>query len=191
VEGVPWSRDQNAIVFHGSLRFEPAIQLRSDQIRYGKPPCPRGCRASVHGHGSYSRHARCSGQEQIKIPRYICRGCGQTISILPNHLLPYRHVHTARFEAFADRQAGVGQGPDPPPDAPEAGTLRRAWARFSQRVGTLRDCFGQLMASGVKSPSDLWIALRQAKQSLNGILLFLAHSHKTSLLGDYRCLRPG
>lgn len=113
------------------------------------------------------------------------------MSILPNHLLPYRHVHTARFEAFADRQAGVGQGPDPPPDKPEAGALRRGWARFSHRGGTLRDYFGQLIAPGVTIPSELWIALRQAKQSLNGILLFLAEAHKASLLGDYRCLRPG
>jgi hypothetical protein len=113
------------------------------------------------------------------------------MSILPNHLLPYRHVHTARFEAFADRQAGVGQGPYPPPDKPEAGALLRGWARFSHRVGTLRDYFGQLIAPGVTIPSELWIALRQAKQSLNGILLFLAETHKASLLGDYRCLRPG
>jgi len=143
----------------------------------------------MHGHGSYSRYADCASQERIKVWRFLCTGCGRTISVLPNHLLPYRHVHTARFEAFADRQAGVGQGPDPPPDTPEAGALRRGWARFSHRVGTLRDYFGQLIASGAKSPSELWIALRQAKQSLNGILLFLADAHKASLLGDYRCLR--
>jgi len=145
----------------------------------------------VHRHGSYSRFDGYSSQELIKVLRFLCTGCGQTISVLPNHLLPYRHVHTDRFEAFADRQAGVGQGPDPPPDKPEAGALRRGWARFSQRVGTLRDYFGQLIAPGVTIPSELWIALRQAKQSLNQILLFLAEAHKASLLGDYRCLRPG
>ena len=127
----------------------------------------------------------------IEILRFLCVGCGKTLSILPNDLLPYRHLDTTRLEKFADRQAGVGPGPDPPPDQPEAGALRRGWARFSHRVGALRDCFGQLIAPGVTVPSELWIALRQAKQSLNGILLFLAHSHKTSLLGDYRCLRPG
>lgn len=111
--------------------------------------------------------------------------------MLLDHLLPYWYLSVERLESFADRKAGVGQGPDPPPDAPEAAALRRAWARFSQRVGTLRDCFGQLIASGVDLPKDLWIALRTAKQSLSGILLFLAQSHNTSLLGDYRCLRPG
>lgn len=144
----------------------------------------------MHRHGSYSRYDGYSNQELIKVLRFLCTGCGQTISVLPNHLLPYRHVHVARFEAFANRQAGVGQGPDPPPDKPEAGALRRGWARFSQRVGTLRDYFGQLIAPGVRIPNELWIALRQAKQSLNGILLFLAGAHKASLLGDYRCLRP-
>ena len=127
----------------------------------------------------------------IRILRFLCVGCGKTLSILPNHLLPYRHLHTTRLEKFADRQAGVGQGPDPPPDKPEAGALRRGWARFSHRVGTLRDYFGQLMAPGITVPNELWIALRQAKQSLQGILLFLAEAHKASLLGDYHCLRPG
>ena len=144
----------------------------------------------MHGHGSYFRYAGCSSQERIRILRFRCASCGQTVSVLPNHLLPYRHVHTDRFEAFADRQAGVGQGPDPPPDKAEAGALRRSWARFSGRVGTLRDYFGQLIAPGVTNPKELWIALRQAKQSLNEILLFLAQAHKASLLGEYRCLRP-
>ncbi len=38
--------------------------------------------------------------------------------MLPGHLLPYRHVHLSRFEAFANRRAGVGQGPDPRPTGP-------------------------------------------------------------------------
>lgn len=113
-----------------------------------------------------------------------------TISILPDYLLPYRHIHVSRFEAFADRQAGVDQKPDPPPDGPDAAALRRAWTRFAMRFAALRFCFGQLIASRVNDQAQLWIAMRQAKQSLAGILLFLARSHNTSLLGDYRCLRP-
>lgn len=113
-----------------------------------------------------------------------------TISILPAHLFPYRHIHVQRFEAFADRQAGVGQEPDPPPDGLEAAALHRAWARFAMRLAALRSCFGQLIASGVNDQAQLWIAMRQAKQSLAGILLFLTRSHNTSLLGDYLCLRP-
>lgn len=124
------------------------------------------------------------------VPRFLCSSCRLTISILPAYLLPYRHIHVSRFEAFADRQAGVGQKPDPPPDEPDATALRRAWARFAMRLAALRFCFGQLIASGVNDQAQLWIAMRQAKQSLAGILLFLARSHNTSLLGDYLCLRP-
>lgn len=122
--------------------------------------------------------------------RFLCPACLKTVSVLPSRLLPYRHVHVARFEAFADRQAEVGQGPDPPPGAPEAAALLRAWARFAERIDALRGCFGQLIASGVRDAKHLWSAMRQAKQSLGGILLFLARSHNTSLLADYQCLRP-
>ena len=114
----------------------------------------------------------------------------KTISILPDHLLPYWRIAVERLERFADFQAGIGKSLDPPPTAPEAAAMRRAWDRFAQRADTLRDCFGQLIASGIHLPKDLWIALRRAKQSLGGILLFLAQFHHTSLLGDYRCLRP-
>ena len=176
------------------MPIEYGIQRRSTQVQCGRPRCPRGCRAAVHAHGTYERYDPCSSSpnsKRIRIQRFLCSACLKTISVLLDHLLPYWYLSVERLESFADRQAGVGQGPDPPPDAPEAAALRRAWARFSQRVGTLRDCFGQLIASGVHFPKDLWIALRTAKQSLSGILLFLAQSHNTSLLGDYRCLRPG
>ena len=126
----------------------------------------------------------------IRVLRFLCFLCLRTISVLPDQCLPYWQVPVERLESFANGQAGVGPGPDPPPDAPEAGALRRAWARFAHRTRALRDCFGQLIESGVEVPTQLWIALRTAKQSLSGSLLFLAQFHKTSLLGDYRCLRP-
>lgn len=155
-----------------------------------RPDCPHGCRATVHRHGCYRRYDAVSGQSTVPVQRYRCGRCLKTFSVLPGHLLPYRHVHLARFEAFADRQAGVGQGPDPPPDGPEAASLLRAWDRFAGRIDALRGCFGQLIASGVSDAKHLWSAMRQAKQSLGGILLFLARFHNTSLLADYRCLRP-
>ena len=144
----------------------------------------------MHAHGSYQRYDSTSNSVMIRVLRFLCYLCLRTISVLPDPLLPYWQVKVERLESFANRQAGVGPGPDPPPDAPEAEALRRAWARFAKRTGALRDRFGQLIESGVEVPSQLWIALRTAKQSLSAILLFLAQAHKTSLLGDYRCLRP-
>lgn len=112
-----------------------------------------------------------------------------TISVLPLTRLPYRPVTVARLQAFLDGQAGVGCGLDPPPDPLEAGCLRRAWARFQTRVTVLQEAFGLLLPSVVSGAADLWKQMRRAKESLRGILHFLASSGKRSLLGDYRCLR--
>ena len=112
-----------------------------------------------------------------------------TISVLPVTRLPYRPVTVARLQAFLDGQAGVGCGLDPPPDPLEAGCLRRAWARFQTRVTVLQEAFGLLLPSVISGAADLWKQMRRAKESLGGILHFLASSGKRSLLGDYRCLR--
>jgi len=112
-----------------------------------------------------------------------------TISVLPLTRLPYRPVTVARLQAFLDGQAGVGCGLDPPPDPLEAGCLRRAWARFQTRGRILQDAFGLLVASVISGAADLWKQMRRAKESLGGILHFLAQSGKRSLLGDYCCLR--
>lgn len=95
----------------------------------------------------------------------------------------------ARLEALLDQQAEVGSGPDPPPTVLEAGCLRRAWTRLQTRVTTLKNAFGPLLPSAATSAAALWKAMRRAKASLEGILLFLAQTAKISLLGDYRCLR--
>jgi hypothetical protein len=53
----------------------------------------------------------------------------------------------------------------------------------------LRETFGLLLPSVISGVQDLWKQMRRAQGSLPGILQFLAHSGKRSLLGDYRCLR--
>lgn len=111
------------------------------------------------------------------------------MSVLPVGHLPYRPITVPRLEAFLDGQAGVGSGLDPPPGPLEAGCLRRAWARFQTRVTVLQEAFGLLLPSVVSGAADLWKQMRRAKDSLRGILHFLAQSGKRSLLGDYRCLR--
>ena len=98
-------------------------------------------------------------------------------------------VTVARLQAFLDGQAGIGSGLDPPPGPLEAGCLRRAWARFQTRVTVLQEAFGLLLPSVISGAADLWKQMRRAKESLGGILHFLAQSSKHSLLGDYRCLR--
>ncbi len=115
-----------------------------------------------------------------------------TLSVLPENRLPYRPLQATRLEAFFNKQAEAGTGPDPPPDELEAGCLRRAWRRFQTRMQTLKNAFGLLIDSASLGPGELWKQMRQAKGSVHGILFYLARHHKCSLLGDYRCLRePG
>jgi hypothetical protein len=123
------------------------------------------------------------------VQRYWCPGCGLTISVLPAERLPYRPLEGTRVEGFFNAQAGIGSGPDPPPGQLEAGCLRRAWTRFQTRVSTLEEAFGLLIPSVISSGAHLWKQMRLVKETLVGILGFLAQTCNTSLLGDYRCLR--
>ena len=121
--------------------------------------------------------------------RYWCPECELTFSVLAADRLSYRPLEGARLEAFFNTQAGIGSGPDPPPGPLEAGCLRRAWTRFQTRVSTLKEAFGLLIPSGISGAAQLWKQMRLAKETLAGILRFLAQTRNISLLGDYRCLR--
>jgi hypothetical protein len=189
VEEAPWAREQRGIAFPGGFRFFPPIQIRDDSFQGERPPCPRGCRGKPHRHGFYLRYASPTGGKRVAVFRFLCRPCGLTISVLSAGRLPYRSLDADRLQAHADRQAGVGLGPDPPPDEAEAGCLRRAWTRLRTRVEVLKNAFGPLVSVSIDSLEALWLGMRQAKATLPGILGFLATTHKISLLGDYRCLR--
>ena len=188
MEEAPWSREQLGIARPAGFRLFLPIQIRDDSFEGDRPSCPRGCRGKPHRHGFYLRYATPTGSERVAVFRFLCRLCGLTISVLSAGRLPYRSLDAQRLQAHADRQAGVGQGPDPPPGVLEAGCLRRAWARLRTRVEVLKNAFGPLVSSTVHSVEALWLGMRHAKGTLPRILGFLATTHKISLLGDYRCL---
>jgi hypothetical protein len=178
--GLPWQ---------DRLWFPRRIQIRADMFSGDRPACPGGCPGDVHRHGSYLRYAQPSGTRKFAVQRYWCPTCELTISVLPVERLPYRPLEQARLETFFNEQAEIGTGPDPPPAQLEAGCLRRAWTRFKTRVSMLKEAFGLLIASATDSAGALWKQMRLAKATLQGILHYLAQSHKRSLLGDYQCLR--
>lgn len=103
-------------------------------------------------------------------------------------MLPYRSLDLERLQASQDQRAGMGSGPDPPPNELEAEALDRAWKRFSLRVTTLKEAFGQLISVAITSAQQAWLQMRRAKGTLSQIQGFLALTHR-SFLGDYRCLR--
>ena len=154
-----------------------------------RPACPQACPGRVHRHGSYRRFAQASGAATFGVQRFLCPQCGITLSVLPENRLPYRPLEATRLEASFNEVAEAGSGPDPPPNQLEAGCLRRAWRRFQTRVPKLQEAFGLLIDSASLRAGHLWKQMRQAKRDLRGILLYLARHHKSSLLGDYRCLR--
>ena len=157
-----------------------------------RPACPKACPGRVHRHGSYDRFESPSGSNTFAVQRFLCPRCRISLTVLPEDRLPYRCIQATRLEAAFNEQAEAGTGPDPPPDELEAGCLRRAWRRFQTRVQKLKDAFGLLIEHVSLCPGNLWKQMRLAKGNVHGILLYLAGSHKCSLLGDYRCLRvPG
>jgi len=169
--------------------FSERIQIRAGMFSGDRPACLRGCLGRVHRHGCYPRYAQPSGADTFDVQRFWCPECGLTISVLPAERLPYRPLAGARLEAFFNEQAESGSGPDPPPAVLEAGCLRRAWSRFQTRVDRLKEAFGLLLTSVTDSAAALWKELRLAKGTLCGMLDYLAQTHKSSLLGDYQCLR--
>lgn len=111
--------------------------------------------------------------------------------MLPPHRLPYRPVRGERLQGDFDQRAGIQtQGLDPPPRAVEAGCLQRAWSALTARVATLKEAFGQLIASTFSDGPSFWTSLRQSFDSVSKMLCFLSEHHRISLLGNYRCLRP-
>jgi hypothetical protein len=90
-------------------------------------------------------------------------------------------------EADFDARAS---GTDPPAASEkERGCLRRAFDRLAGRVAPLCALLGQMIRAIKPSVGECWKALREL-DNLEGILLLLGEKFNTSLLADYRCLRP-
>jgi hypothetical protein len=163
------------------------MQVRQSSVRGDRPACPVDPTHRVHSHGCYERHAQADGQEKEKVPRWFCTaGCG-TISVLPDTMLPYRSVGTALVMRWFDA-AFMGRAP-PVVSENERGCLERALACFLQRIPSLTEVLGQMIKAVSPTVTQLWVQLRKLGE-LGDILRFLAEKFKTSLLGDYRCLRP-
>ena len=143
-------------------------------------------------HGIYERCADCNDNDKKEaIDRYLCRPCGHTMSVLPDHFLPYRAASVALVQKHFDVQATPGQAKEPPATAKEKDCLKRAWKRFSQRVAALAAVLGQILQIRVSSsPKLFWSALRRRLGNLAAILLQLARPFNISLLHDYLCVRP-
>ena len=165
------------------------MQIRFSCFKGDRPTCPADPKHPVDRHGTYERYANCDDDEQEDIERFYCRPCGHTISVLPDRKLPYRAVAAPLVEKHFDAQANPGQAPEPSATEKEKGCLKRAWARFRQRVEPLCTTLGQMIRPVKPTAAQLWKQLRR-HSNLALILLELAQPFNTSLLHDYLCLRP-
>ena len=168
------------------------IRRASFPTNSSQPPCPfeHEDLPCLHKHGHYERYSQPDGSGESRIPRFLCKFTGRTVSILPDQFLPYRPVNLPVVQAHFDQLAEATQDPDPESCLIQRGCLIRAWKRFTstERKLSLTDFFGQRLPR-TSSPQALWKAMRQAAGNLSHILLELASQGK-SLLGDYRCLKP-
>lgn len=154
-----------------------------------RPICVVDKSHKIHRHGSYKRNGNCDDKNPLIliIMRFLCVLCGHTFSVLPDDCLPYRAVPVPLAEKSFDAKAnGTFQ---PPATEKEKGCLKRAWTRFSGRVEALLAVLGQMIRSVKPNAPELWNQLRR-QGNLKAILHLLADPFKTSLLGDYRCLKP-
>jgi hypothetical protein len=167
------------------------MQLRSSSLHGRRPGrCPHCQHGKLHRHGAYARHSQADGRadEDLEtISRYFCPRCGRTCSVLPDDMLPYRSISASKTQKHFD--AVFNGGPAPPTTEKEGGCLERACKQFVERVTPLAKSLGQMIRVIRPTAQKLWQALRSFG-NLRKILCFLARDFKTSLLGDYRCLKP-
>ena len=165
------------------------MQIRASSLHGDRPTCPAEPNHIVHANGSYERYANCDDDRKINIPVFRCVPCGHTMSVLPDDCLPYRPVPVLLVEQYFDAEANPAQTPEPSATEKEKGCLKRACARFKQRVAPLCAALGQMIAAVKPTAAQLWNQLRRTS-NLAAILRQLARPFNTSLLHDYLCLRP-
>jgi uncharacterized protein (DUF983 family) len=167
------------------------MQLRQSSLHGDRPKCcPHCSHGKVHRHDTYRRHSKADGrsdEDQQTIQRYFCPLCCRTCSVLPDDMLPYSPVSASQTQKHFD--AVFNGGPAPPATEKERGCFHRALRRFDERVAPLRAVLGQMLKVVCPTAQQLWRSLRKWG-NLAKILQLLAQNFKTSLLGDYRCLKP-
>lgn len=156
-----------------------------------RPPCPfdHEDQPCLQKHGHYERYSQPEGSSKTRIPRFLCKFAGKTVSVLADTFLPYRSIKVPVVQEHFDQLFNIAQAVPPAHSGPDQSALTRTWKRFCEtdRATSLADFFGQRLPRTL-SPRTLWKAIRHTAGDLSQILLELATAGK-SLLGDYRCLK--
>lgn len=140
----------------------------------------------MHRNGGYYRNRDVESDEQVLIEQFVCVKCGQTFTVLPDDMLPYRPIEVEKVEVWLDAEHGRSMA-WPKVTEKEKGCLLRATKRFAARTPSLIRKLGQMLPCIGASARRLWEQLRRFG-NLSAILRLLFEKFKTSLLGNYRCL---
>ena len=167
--------------------FTGSMQLRESSVKNGKVQCPWNRDHRIHSHGSYRRRRHPEGEQFIQIKRWLCVVCVRTLSILPDEMLPYWSIDVDVLEGWLEAHY-LGRAP-PDMREVEKECLERARKRFEHRIPSLTSLLGQIILVIKPSARELWKSLGNLGR-LSDILRVLSERFKSSLLGDYRCVRP-
>jgi transposase-like protein len=144
--------------------------------------CPR-CGGGLQRHGSYGRGV--SGERgavvELRVARFLCRGCRRTVSYLPSFCLSYRLVGVATVEAYLEGRHG-GRDVQARSDLLAEYVRRmRGFAReLVRRVG-----FGL----GRSPPAGVWVWpwLREACGGLAAATRQLVTQYEVTIFRRYQC----
>lgn len=149
----------------------------------------------LHNHGCYYRTAWTKhGRFQIPIYRWRCPECGQTLSVLPDFLVPWARFVTPVREAAIKRKAQgqgfphVAQGVvSPAVSGISRRTIKRWWRRHLDQVNDASQWVsGELIQAGIDT--DL---LRLHSQGVNPTLVDTVRWFATLIQKYFQALGRG
>jgi len=156
-------------------------------VKGDRPTCVHDPKHPVHYRCRYSRRKNPDGDEQIIVLCWTCAVCGAFYSVLPDDAIAYRPMSAAMLESGLDSAFnGKEQGPR---TEKEKGCIKRATKSFCSNIPFLTNVLGQIVETTCPSAAQLWKELKQLGD-MQAILRFLAEHFNTSLLKDYKCLKP-
>ena len=151
--------------------------------------CPLGCGCAerLHGHGTYERGITTSIGKIVLmlIARFLCVGCGRTISYLPDFALSYRLVQARTFAAFLDGEHARR----------EVQTWETVLQSYRRRTLVNAAAVVRVVGCGFgRAPpataEGLWPWLKEACGSMSSATRRLVTDFRITLFKRYQCHQP-
>jgi hypothetical protein len=173
------------------VRCTPEIYSAGRRHSAISPPkkCPNcGQIRSLASLGYYERWL--SGLDardlRLLIRRFRCRGCGRTVSLLPDFAQPYRLVRNETIERYFARDLDRG-------DVRRwSELLGRYWRRFTIWLPALRRAAAVIFGRGppASRPQKWWLFMVTPTRNLASLTVRLLAEVRVTIFGRYRCHYP-